>query len=315
VIDRLQHLEDAGRDGTLTLPGGDRLDVSNLRKVFWPGPHVTKGELLRYYVRVSPWLLPAVADRALVMKRFPNGITAKTFYQQRAPDEVPPGVRVELVQDDGEVMPRLVGGTLLTLLYMAQLAAISQDPWFSRVQSRDLADYAALDLDPMPGVPFAQVRDVARFVGDELAGLNVEAVLKTSGSSGLHVYVPLPPGTPYQAGQLFCQIVATMVATKHPKLATVERTVSRRGRTVYVDYLQNIEGKTLATVYSARASDFAGVSTPLRWQELEGDLHPGDFTIRTVFARFREAGNLWAPLLRSPGADLHAALEKLASRY
>jgi bifunctional non-homologous end joining protein LigD len=314
LVEQLEALERARRDGTVTLPGGARLEVTNLTKVFWPGPHVTKGELLRYYARISPWLLPAVADRPLIMKRFPNGISAKTFYQQRAPDEVPPGVRVELVEEADEPMPRLVGGSLLTLLYMTQLAAISQDPWFSRVQSRHFADYAALDLDPMTGVPFTQVRDVARYVGEELATLDVVAVPKTSGSSGIHVYIPLAPDTPYAAGQLFCQIIATMVATRHPRLATIERTVSRRGRTVYVDYLQNIEGKSLATAYSARASEFAGVSTPLAWGELDGDVHPEDFTIRSVFARFEEVGDLWAPMSRTRRTNLRTALEKLAAR-
>ena len=154
LADRLTELEQAKRDATLTLPDGSKLDVTNLAKIFWPTAGLTKGDLLRYYVRVSPWLLPAVADRPLVMKRLPNGIKGKAFYQQRAPDDVPPGVRVDRLADDGEPdgsMPRLVGGTLQTLLYMTQLAAISQDPWFSRVQAPEIADYVALDLDPDAG--------------------------------------------------------------------------------------------------------------------------------------------------------------------
>jgi bifunctional non-homologous end joining protein LigD len=315
LIAALQGLEEAGRDGVVRLPNGETLDVTNLTKIFWPGPRITKGELLRYYARVSPWLLPVVQDRPLIMKRFPNGVSGKTFYQQRAPDDVPSGVRVEWVEEDEEAMPRLVGGSLTTLLYMTQLASISQDPWFSRVQSRHMADYVALDLDPMPGVPFTNVRDVARYVGEELAALDILAVPKTSGSSGLHVYIPLPPETPYETGQLFCQIVATVVATRHPELATTERAVAKRGRTVYVDYLQNIEGKSLATAYSARASEFAGVSTPLTWAELDGDLRPEDFTIRTVFARFEQVGDLWAPVNGARRADLRSALDKLARRY
>ena len=315
LVSTLQELEDARRDGTLALPGGTRLELTNLAKVFWPGPRITKGDLLRYYLRISPWILPAVADRPLVMKRFPNGVKGKAFYQQRAPDEVRPGVRIEWFEEEGERMPRLVGGSLLTLLYMAQLAAISQDPWFSRVQSPDVADYVALDLDPMPGVSFARVRDVARFVGDELAALGIAACPKTSGSSGLHIYIPLVRGTSYEAGQLFCQIIATLVAARHPAIATVERTVAKRGRTVYIDYLQNIEGKTLATAYSARASEFAGVSTPLRWEELDEEVHPEDFTVRTALARFERVGDLWAPMHGSVRGDLRAALEKLAARY
>ncbi len=312
VVEHLQALEDAGRDGTVVLPDGS-LDVTNLRKVFWPASGLTKGDLLRFYTRLSPWLLPVVADRPLVMKRYPNGVLGKAFYQQRAPDSAPPGVRVEYVDEDEDgPMPRLVGGSLLTLLYVAQLGAISFDPWFSRVQAPAHADFVAIDLDPMPGVSFSQVRDVARWVRDALAMLSVPAALKTSGSTGMHVYIPLAEGTTYESGQLLCQIVATAVATQHPKAATVERTVARRGRTVYVDYLQNIEGKTLACAYSARASAFAGVSTPLRWEELDEDIRPEDFTLDTVLSRFGETGDIWNPVLRGTPADLHDVLARLS---
>ena len=230
--------------------------------MFWPdGPH-TKGDLLRYYVRVSPYILPVVADRPLVMKRFPNGVGSDAFYQHRAPDKIPSGIRSISLPDD-DVPSRLVGGSLKTLLYLAQLAAISMDPWFSRVNSLQMVDHIALDLDPMPGTSFETVLDVARWVHDELVRVGAVGFPKTSGADGLHVYIPMPKNTPYEAGRIWAQIVATMVATKHPKVATVERTVRKRGAKVYVDYLQNIEGKTLACAYSARASEYAGASTPL----------------------------------------------------
>lgn len=313
IIEQLQALEDAGRDGTLMLPDGP-LDVTNLRKVFWPASGLTKGDLLRYYAHVGQWLLPVIADRPLVMKRYPNGVLGKAFYQQRAPDAVPPGVRVEVVEGDEDEdgpTPRLIGGSLLTLLYLAQLGAISLDPWFSRASSPAAADFVAIDLDPMPGVPFTQVCDVARWVRDALVMLEVPGALKTSGSSGLHIYIPLAEGTSYESGQLLCQIIATAVASQHPKVATVERAVAKRGRTVYVDYLQNIEGKTLACAYSARASQFAGVSTPLQWHELDEDPRPEDFTLDTVKERFDQVGDLWNPVLQGPPADLHAVLDKL----
>ncbi len=304
LIDQLRAIEASRRDGVLALPDGQRLSVSNLHKVFWPRQKLTKGDLLRYYVQVAPFILPAVADRPLVMKRLPNGIAGQAFYQQRAPDQAPPGVRVEKVAVDTSVPTRLVGGNLPTLLYMTQLAAISQDPWFSRVESPECADYGALDLDPMPGVSFARVLDVARWIRDELSALGVEGVPKTSGADGLHVYVPLPPDTPYDAGLLFCQIIATVVANKHPKVATVERSVKSRGKTVYVDYLQNIMGKTIATAYSARASEYAGVSTPLSWKEVDAGVRREAFTIETVPARLREVGDLWRALRESKGVDL-----------
>ncbi len=179
-------------------------------------------------------------------------------------------MRVEHVPD-ADVPTMFVGGGLKTLLYMAQLAAISMDPWFSTVRRSDEADQVAIDLDPQPGATFTQILDVARWVHEELERLNVPGFPKTSGSEGLHIFIPLPPGL-YEAGMLFCQIVATIVATKHPKVATVERMVKRRkDGTVYVDYLQNIPGKTLACAYSARASAFAGVSTPLTWDEIDDE--------------------------------------------
>ena len=272
---------------------------------------------MRYYVEVAPLILPAVADRPLVMKRFPNGVDKPAFYQQRSRLEKPPdGVRIETLADDLDPISepdarRFVGGSLITLLYMTQIAAISQDPWFSRVQSPLDADYVALDLDPGEGTPFSRVLEVARYVRDELESLGAPGVPKTSGSSGIHIYLPLPPGTSYESGMLFCQIVATVIAAKHPKIATVERAVrARRHGTVYVDFLQNIHGKTLATAYSARASAFAGVSTPLTWKELDEDINPRDFTIVNAPARFTQVGDLWARLWTGKVADLESVFRK-----
>jgi bifunctional non-homologous end joining protein LigD len=319
VIDQLRALEDARRDGTIELPGGLRLGVTNPAKVFWPDGKLTKGDLLRYYAEVSRFILPVVADRPLVMKRFPNGVGGPAFYQQRSRQEKPPaGVRIEVLPDELDPISeddarRFVGGSLITLLYMTQIAAISQDPWFSRVQSPLDADFVAIDLDPGDDTPFSRVLDVARWVHDELETLRVPAFPKTSGSSGLHIYIPLPPHTSYESGQLFCQIVATVVASRHPRVATVERTVRARPRgTVYVDFLQNILGKTLACAYSARASDFAGVSTPLTWEEVHAGVDPKAFTIRTAPQRFAQQGDLWARLRTAKPANLEAVFRKYA---
>ncbi|MGH9145869.1 MAG: DNA ligase D, partial [Vicinamibacterales bacterium] len=303
---------EAGRgDGIVTLPDDVKMSVTNLKKLFWPKLKITKGELIRYYVKVAPYLLPVVEDRPLVMKRLPNGVGGKDFYQHRAPDTVPQGVRVEAVEGDTDVPARFIGGSLLTLLHMTQLAAISQDPYFSRVQSVHEADHAAIDLDPGDGVPFARILDTARWVRDELETLGVRGFPKTSGADGLHIYIPLEPGTPYEAGMIFCQIVATIVAQKHPKVATVERKVRARGQTVYVDYLQNIEGKTLACAYSARASEYAGASTPLTWKEVDEGVDPRDFTIRTLPDRLERVGDLWAGLRKAKGTNLRV-VEKYA---
>ena len=302
LIDQLRAIEDARKDSTIELPGGETLAVTNLHKLFWPKLSISKGDLFRYYALVAPAILPVLADRPLVMKRFPNGIDAAPFYQHRAPS-VPAGVRVERVAStDGR--PQLIGGDLKTLLYTCQLAAISQDPWFSRVQSPGEPDRVALDLDPSDGVSFEQVLDVARWLRDELHTLGVQAWPKTSGARGLHIFIPLAPHTPFEAGLLFCQLVATLVSEKHPKVATVERAVRARGSRVYVDYLQNIEGKTLASAYSARASEYAGVSTPLTWEEVDRGVRREEFTIRTVPDRLATIGDLWAGIHSTPGIDL-----------
>ena len=276
--------------------------VTNLAKVFWPDLRITKGDLLRYYVQVSPLILPAVDDRPLVMKRFPNGVAKKAFYQQRHPEPAPPGVRREVLPDRADPIDeegprdRLIGGSLTTLLYMTQLAAISQDPWFSRVADPLHPDYVAIDLDPGEGVGFDRVLDVARWVKDEMDALGVPGVPKTSGSRGLHIYIPLPKRTTYESGQLLCHLIATMVSSKHPRVATIERMVKRRPKgTVYVDYLQNILGKTLATAYCARATEWAGVSTPLTWKEVAPAWTRAIFTIarrRRVPRSRRSVGRL-----------------------
>jgi bifunctional non-homologous end joining protein LigD len=308
LIEQLDALEAERRDGVLELPGGGRLDVSNLAKVFWPARGksraLTKGDLFRHYVRVAAFILPALADRPLVMKRFPNGVAGKPFYQHRAPDKVPAGVRVETVTSGSDRRPHLIGGDLATLLYSAQLGSISQDPWFSRVGSEAIVDHVAIDLDPPDGLPFARVLEAALRVRDELARLKTVGFPKTSGSGGLHIYVPMPAGTTYDAGLIYCQIVATMVANKYPKLATVERAVAARGKRIYVDYLQNIQSKTLASAYSPRANDFAGVSTPLTWDEIEAGVTPQDFTVGNFQDRLDAVGDLWAGLRKARGADL-----------
>ncbi len=316
LVARLHVLEDARKDGRLQLPGGGSLRVTNLAKVFWPALKLTKGDLLRYYVEVSPFALPVIADRPMIMRRFPNGIAKHAFYQQRHPDPAPAGVRrleldaaVDPIDPDDGGRERLIGGSLATLLYMAQLASISLDPWFSRVSDPLHQDFAAIDLDPGEGTPFARVLDVARWVKDELDRLKIPAVAKTSGASGMHIYIKLPKKTTYETGQLLCHVIATMVSSAHPRVATIERMVKNRPKgTVYVDYLQNILGKSLAAAYSARASEYAGVSTPLTWAEVAEGVDPRAFTIRTAPVRFRQVGDLWEPIRSGKAVDLEAVL-------
>jgi bifunctional non-homologous end joining protein LigD len=289
--------------GVLELPTG-ALEVSNLDKVFFPSTKHTKGDVMRFYARVAPLLLPAIADRPLVMKRFPNGVRGKAFYQQRAPADPPPSVRVEPVSDEGlTTQNRLIGGDLATLLYLVQLGAISVDPWHSRVQSVKYADYSIVDLDPGPRAPFARVVEVARTVKLVLDELGLHAVPKTSGASGLHVVLPLPAGVPNDGARMIAELVATRVAERWPRIATIERWVNARPRgAVYVDFLQNIRGQTVAGVYSVRARPRPTVSTPLEWDEVDESLTPEAFTIDSLPERLRDRGDLWARGMRRPNS-------------
>jgi bifunctional non-homologous end joining protein LigD len=299
LVEQLTEIEARGGSGTLELGREGRLSLTNLDKVFFPRRKLTKGDLMRYYAAIAPFILPAMADRPLVLKRFPNGVGNDSFFQQNA-GETPDGVRVETIQTEGgSTNLRIVGGDLLTLLYTIQLGAISVDPWHSRIQSLDFADYSIIDLDPGPRATFKRVTQIARWIKETMDELGLHGAIKTSGSTGLHVYLPLPPKTPNEAATLVAQIIATRVAEAHPKEATVERSVKNRGATmVYVDFLQNIIGKTVACAYSARANPDALVSTPLRWDELRDDLDPRDFTIETAPEHFAREGDIWAAALR-----------------
>ncbi|CAN5604662.1 DNA ligase D [soil metagenome] len=300
VLAQIDELCDSDKRGTLDFGRGRTLSVTNLAKVFFESTSHTKGDLLRYYTLVSPLILPTIADRPLVLKRFPNGIHGQTFYQQKASDDTPDGVRVEIVtNDDGERQRRMVGGDPLTLLYTIQLGAVSVDPWHSRFPKLDFADYSIIDLDPGPKAKFGRVVQIAQWVKEVLDELGLHAAIKTSGSTGMHVYLPLPPQTPNEAATLIAQIVAERVAREHPKEATVKRFVKQRGEAmVYVDYLQNIKGKTVAGPYCVRAREGATVSTPLEWGELTADLDPRDFTIDSVVERFARKGDIWGTAMK-----------------
>ena len=294
LVEQLDAIEREGGDGTLRIARGKAFPVSNLDKVYFPDGRRTKGDVLRYYARVAPYILPVLKDRPLVLKRSPEGIKGKPFFQQNPTEHVPAGVRVEEVETETGPQERAVGGDLATLLYLAQLGCISMDPWHSRVQSLEDADYTVLDLDPGPRATFARVVEVALAVKEQLDDLGLHGAPKTSGSRGVHVVVPLPRGTSYETALVLAQLVATRVAEAGPRIATVERTVSARSAgAVYVDYLQNVRGKSIAAAYCLRAKPGATVSAPLDWTEVGDGLDPGDFTVDTMPARLAERGDLW----------------------
>jgi bifunctional non-homologous end joining protein LigD len=309
LIQTLEALEKAGDDGDVVVEGR-RLKVTNLSKVFWPDVGATKGELMRYYLAVAPAIIAAVDGRPLTLERYPNGITGEMFYQQRMPGPIPDGVRTVTLEVDGEPAERVVGGDLYTLLYTTQLAAISQHIWPSRLASLEDMDYSVLDLDPGEGVPFEAVREAALATREQLERLGLRGYAKTSGASGIHVVVPLQAGTNYDTGRLLAELIANLVARAHPDLTTVQRVVSRRGTRVYLDFLQNRRGSTVASAYSVRPRPGATVSAPLAWHELESSFAPDDFSIRSFRDRLDRVGDLWASC-RIDANDVREVLEIL----
>jgi bifunctional non-homologous end joining protein LigD len=299
VLAQLRRIERESGHGILVLEEGRTLAVSNLDKPYFPREEITKGALMRYYARVSPVLLPVLADRPITLERWPDGVGGARFFQHDPGERVPDAVRVEVLEDeDGAEERRLVGGDLATLLYAVQLGAITVNAWHSRVETPDAPDWAVLDLDPGSAVPFARVVATAHAVHEEVARRGLDAVVKTSGSRGLHLLVPMEADASYDDAAALAEAIAGAVARRHPRLATVERSLEERPRgTVYVDHLQNARGKTLASVWSVRARAGAPVSTPLSWRQVAPTLDPKRWTVDTVPRQLSRIAARWAGLL------------------
>ncbi len=294
VLSEIERIERDGGSGIIEVAPGRSIEVTHLEKVFFPDIRVTKGDVMRYYARVVKFILPTVADRPLVLKRTPDGVNGELFFQQNAPDDVPDGVRVENVADEGKQQCRFVGGDLATLLHLVQLGCISIDPWMSRIGRLDYPDYAIIDLDPGPGASFKVVVRVALWLRETLDDMGLRSTPKTSGSRGIHIAIPLPRSTSYQTALAITQDAASRVVEQHARQATVERALDNRPRgTVYVDCLQNARGKSVAAAYAVRAKPHATVSAPLTWDEVNESLDPGDFTVATMPERLGRTGDLW----------------------
>ncbi|HKW12255.1 MAG TPA: non-homologous end-joining DNA ligase, partial [Gemmatimonadaceae bacterium] len=299
VVAQLEQLERDGGDGVVNVGGRKSLRVSSLGKVFFKASGITKGDVMRYYARIAPLLLPLIDDRPLILKRYPNGIGGSSFYQQNA-GKYPAGVRVASVAtEDGKRAERIIGGDLQTLLHTVQLGTIAVHPWQSRLLTIEYADYSTIDLDPGEGVPFERVVELAERIREELDALQLNGALKTSGSRGLHIVLPLPARTNYGRSAALAEAIAARVATKHPEMATLERSIKRRPKgTIYVDAQQNARGKSVASAYSVREREGAPVSAPLRWSDLRRKLRIDDFTIATMPRRIDSVGDLWGEALK-----------------
>ncbi len=288
-------------------PRAARVPFSNLDKVYWPAEGYTKGDLLRFYEQVAEFLLPYLRDRPVHLNRYPDGIAGKSFFQRQAPAGVPDWV--ELVEVDSRHERQFVCNDLQTLLYLINLGSIELHPWLSRRASLEQPDFAVLDLDAKES-SFANAKRVARTAGKVLRGIGLAPAVKTSGASGLHVYLPLVPGYGYDQTRLLMEAVGRVVAREHPDLASVERHPRGRGGKVYVDFLQNRKSATVVPPYVARPVPGASVSMPLEWDELDGDLHPGMFTIANTPALLVRRGDRFRSTLTAP-QDFAPAIERL----
>jgi bifunctional non-homologous end joining protein LigD len=300
----------ARRTSTITIPdgepnaeltlGGRRVKLTNLSKVFWPESGITKRDLLQYYADVSPWLLPHLQDRAMVMKRYPNGARGKCFFMKRVPDPHPDWLETCAIEHkSGSVIDFPMVQDLASLLWVVNLGCIDLNQWYARCDDVDRPDYLHFDLDPVKGVRFPKVLDAALVVRDALETLGMTPLVKTTGSSGVHIYVPIVRGPTQKQVWTFAKALAQALAAKLPKLLTAEyRVAARPNGRVLVDYNQNAWGRTLASIYSPRPKPRASVSTPISWKEVEKGVALGDFRIDNVPARLRKLGDLWKPLLR-----------------
>ncbi|HVX41219.1 MAG TPA: non-homologous end-joining DNA ligase [Gemmatimonadaceae bacterium] len=283
--------------------GGRTVALTNLNKVFWPGSGITKGDLLRYYAQMADVLLPHVRDRAMVMKRYPNGAKGKCFFMKRTPTGTPEWVQTCAIEHaSGSVIDFPMVQDLASLLWLVNLGCIDLNPWYSRCDDTDRPDFLHFDLDPVVAATFPKVLEAALVVREALEALGMTPYVKTTGSSGVHVYVAIQRGPTQKQVWSFAKTLANELADRHPKLLTAIYKVANRPRGhVLVDYNQNAWGRTLASIYSPRPKPRAPVSTPVTWKEVERGFKIDDFRIDNVPARVAKLGDLWKPLLAKRG--------------
>ncbi len=297
----------------LTIPRGednviltvDRQDVrlTNLRKIFWPDLGITKGDLLQYYADVADVLLPHLHDRAMVMKRYPHGVTGSFFFMKRAPTPRPAWIETCAIDHGSDnVIDFPVIQDRASLLWLINLGCIDLNQWYARKDDVDRPDYLHFDLDPGAGASFERVLEAGLIVREALDTLKIPSLVKTTGSKGLHVYAPIVRGPEQKDVWTFAKALGHELASRHPALLTAEYRVAKRppGR-VLVDYNQNAWGRTLASIYSVRPHPAPAVSTPVSWKEVERGIRIEDFTLRNVPARVAKLGDLWKPLLLARG--------------
>jgi bifunctional non-homologous end joining protein LigD len=291
------------RSNATVAADGRQVELTNLDKVFWPDLGLTKRDLLQYYADVSGALLPHLQDRAMVMKRYPNGITGKHFFMKRAPQPRPEWIETcSIDHGSGSVIDFPVVQDLPSLLWLINLGCIDLNPWYSRCDDTDRPDFLHFDLDPVPDATFARVRETALIVRAALEEYGMKPLVKTTGSSGLHIYVAIRRGPVQKEVWRFAKQLAQVLEKAHPALITAQYRIAERPRgRVLVDYNQNAWGRTLASVYSVRPKAKATVSVPVTWEEVADGVELEDFRLDNVPERVRRLGDLWKPLLGARG--------------
>jgi bifunctional non-homologous end joining protein LigD len=290
--------------GTHTLEvDGREVRLTNLDKLFWTAEGISKGQLIQYYADVASVLLPHIRDRAMVMKRYPHGAAGDFFFMKRAPSPRPDWIRTcRIDHDSGNVIDFPVIDDLASLLWVINLGCIDLNQWYARADDVNRPDYVHFDLDPGEGATWERVLDCGRIVRDALEALEMPSLVKTTGSRGLHVYVPIVRGPEQKAVWTFAKALAVELAARNPTLMTAEYRVAKRPRgRVLVDYNQNAWGRTLASIYSVRPRPGATVSTPVTWKEIDKGVRIEDFRLDNVRPRFAKLGDLWKPLLQARG--------------
>jgi len=279
-------------DQTVTLGDGREVRLTSLDKVFWP-EGLTKAHLVKYYLDVAPVLLPHLRNRPLVMKRYPHGIEGEYFYQKECPDYAPDWIETFPVRHSEKVINYIVCNDQATLAWLANQGCVEIHAWLSVLDNVDCPDIAVMDLDPAEGSSLGDVLEIALLCRRALEEYGLSPFVKTSGASGLHLFVPIIGEYPFSVVTSAMQHIAELIVSVYPARATVERTVAKRKGKVYLDYLQNGRGRTMAFQYSLRPHPGAPVSTPLLWQEVESrKLDPGYFNISTIFTRIEKYGDL-----------------------
>jgi bifunctional non-homologous end joining protein LigD len=277
--------------------------LTNLRKLFWPARKITKAALIQYYADVAAVLLPHISDRAMVMKRYPHGADGSFFFMKRAPVPRPAWIRTCAIEhESGNVIDFPVIDDVPSLMWVINLGCIDLNQWYARCDDVDRPDYVHFDLDPGEGATFDQVRQSALIVREALEALQMKPLVKTSGSKGLHIYVPIVRTPVQKTVWTFAKALAVELASRNPSLMTSEYRVASRPRgRVLVDYNQNAWGRTLASIYSVRPRPLATVSTPVTWDEVAAGVDIDDFRLDNVRERIARVGDLWKPLLAARG--------------